>query len=296
MTSVGKLNLLSVPIGHLGDITIRAKEVLTSATLFAVEDSRVFKKLLMGLGISMEGKKIYSFHDHTPEKSISLFIDYLKRGEDLYLVSDAGSPVISDPAYPLIRRVLDSGFEIKTVPGVSSLITALELSGLPPFPMHFFGFFPRTKEKRKQVAKMLQEVSGTSIFFESPQRVRETMDELYDQLRVDGVKTKFVIARELTKKFESVYRFSGEEGEWNRVKDEIVYKGEFVVLIHRDNEGIGAVFEQNSGVVREELTQIALRILQEGGKPKLIAELLSSILRRDKKEIYDLMVSLSKKA
>ncbi|MBP9673455.1 MAG: hypothetical protein KBD63_00005, partial [Bacteriovoracaceae bacterium] len=120
-TTHGKLILLTTPIGNLQDLTGRVKEVLEKGIYFACEDTRTFKDLLGHLGISLSDKKLYAFHDHSQEESSQKFLDILQTGENLYVVSDAGSPVVSDPAYPLIKAVLKAGFEIDTYAGVSSV-------------------------------------------------------------------------------------------------------------------------------------------------------------------------------
>lgn len=145
---LSELTLVTLPIGNSGDITLRALEALKSGKTFYAEDTRVFKDLLGNLGISLQDKFIDSFHDQSVGK-IDVIVSKIKNGESIYLVSDAGSPMVSDPAYPLLKRLLEEGIEIKTLPGVTAVITALELSGLPPHPFHFWGFLARGKGEKK---------------------------------------------------------------------------------------------------------------------------------------------------
>ena len=155
---MSELTLVTLPIGNTGDITRRALAALESGRTFYAEDTRVFKDLLNSLGISFQDKFIDSFHDQSVGK-IDVIVGKIKNGESVYLVSDAGSPMVSDPAYPLLKRLLEEGIEIKTLPGVTAVITALELSGLPPHPFHFWGFLARGKGEKKDFFKGLNRVS-----------------------------------------------------------------------------------------------------------------------------------------
>lgn len=188
---------------------------------------------------------------------------------DLYVASEAGSPIISDPAYPLVQLAYERGIKVESYSGVSSPVMALELSGLPPIPFQFHGFLPRESGKR---IKIFESVGyGTHIFFEAPTRVEETLDEL--------AKTKpdceLVIVRELSKKFEQVVRLKAHE--WSEKKKEVTFKGEFVFLFHN---------KELSGGTSRETIQLAQEILASGASPKQIAKLLSTILDRSTKEIY----------
>ena len=265
---MGKIILLNTPIGNLGDLTPRVLEALKSGHLFAAEDTRVFKDLLGHLGISIAGKKILSLHDQSEGTQVIRLLE-LARHEDLYVTSDAGSPVISDPAYPLITAALKEGFKLESFSGVSSPVMALELSGLPPMPFHFHGFLPREKGKKNKAFDSLNH--GTNIFFEAPTRIEETMDLLQDEYADFQV----VLVRELSKKFEQVVRLKA--GEWATVKKEVMMKGEFVLLIHQPQE---------SRASTTGLTQLAQEILAKGPAPKALAKLLAEILDRPTKEIY----------
>jgi len=159
---VGKIILLNTPIGNLGDLTPRVLEALKTGRVFAVEDTRVFKELLNHLEITLEGKNIFSFHDQSNPKEIERLLE-LATQQDLYLVSDAGSPIISDPAYPIVSNARKAAIEIDSYSGVSSPIMALELSGLPPMPFTFHGFLPRDKGPKENIFLTLNR--GTHIFF-----------------------------------------------------------------------------------------------------------------------------------
>ena len=142
------LTLVTLPIGNINDITLRALEALKSGEIFYAEDTRVFKDLLRNLGIEYQHKFIDSFHDQSIGK-IEQILKKIEEGNQVYLVSDAGSPAISDPAYPLIKELVQKNISISTLPGVTSVVTALELSGLPPHPFHFWGFIGRKLCKKQ---------------------------------------------------------------------------------------------------------------------------------------------------
>ncbi len=265
---MGKIILLNTPIGNLGDVTGRVAEALKSGTTFAVEDTRVFRELLNHLGVSVLGKKIFSLHDQSGEGQVERLLEVLE-STDLYVASEAGSPIISDPAYPLILGAYARGFTVESFSGVSAPIMALELSGLPPIPFQFHGFLPRESGKR---LRFFREVGyGTHIFFEAPTRVEETLGELCGERPLAEV----CVVRELSKKFEQVVRFKGSS--WEAVKASVTFRGEFVVLFYNP-ESLGT----SSG----ELRGLAEEILTTGANPKLLAKLLAEILDRPTKEIY----------
>ncbi len=266
---VGKIILLNTPIGNLSDLTPRVLDALRAGEEFAVEDTRVFRELLNHLGITVSGKRIQSLHDQSESGQIQKLLE-LARSRDLYVASEAGSPIVSDPAYPLVLAAYENGIEVESYSGVSSPIMALELSGLPPIPFHFHGFLPRETSKR---AKAFNETNyGTHIFFEAPTRVEETMDELA-QLHPEF---SIALVRELSKKFQQVVRFKARE--WESKKKEVTFKGEFIILIHRESK-----ITQMMG---EDLRDLAQEILTKNSGPKNLAKLLGLILDRPTKEIY----------
>jgi 16S rRNA (cytidine1402-2'-O)-methyltransferase len=265
---VGKIILLNTPIGNLGDITPRVSEAMKLGTTFAVEDTRVFKDLLNHLGISVHGKRIFSLHDQSENEQVGKLIEMALR-EDLYVASEAGSPIISDPAYPLVLAAYEVGIQVESYSGVSSPIMALELSGLPPIPFQFHGFLPRETGKRE---KIFREVGyGTHIFFEAPTRVEETLDEL-SRIHPEA---DLAIVRELSKKFEQVMKLKA--GQWPEKKSDMTFKGEFVFLFHNK--------ESKSGMSTE-AKEIAQEIVATGATPKQLSKLLGLILDRPTKEIY----------
>jgi 16S rRNA (cytidine1402-2'-O)-methyltransferase len=263
---VGKIILLNTPIGNLGDVTSRVKEALQEGEFFAVEDTRMFKDLLNLLGVSLSGKRIISFHDHSKPEEIDWLLDQAKE-KDLYLASDAGSPMISDPAYPLIKRAYERDIEVDSYSGVSAPIMALELSGLPPIPFHFHGFFPREKGSKEKIFEALD--TGTHIFFEAPTRVEETLDI------ASHFNFEIAVVRELSKKFQQTYRFHSKD--WKSHQHELTYKGEFVLLFYQ---------KDSKKALDKELTNLAQEIYEKGATPKQLSKLLSQLLDIPTKDIY----------
>lgn len=266
---MGKLFLVTLPIGNMEDLSPRARTALSSGGHFFVEDTRVFKDRVSRAGIDVQFKTLFSFHDQDRSK-LAQALELLKSGEDVHLASDAGSPLISDPAFPMVREVLEAGFEIETLPGPNSVVTALELSGLPPHPFHFHGFLPKENEKKKQDFEAYSTLGGTHIFFESPHRILETA-ELLSNLMPN---TDIVLAKELTKTYQTVHRFKGSE--WDQVKGEVVNKGEFVLLFHSKG---------GSNKSGGKMIKLAQDVLEKPNNKKL-SKLLSEILGEGAKEIY----------
>ena len=222
---MGKLILLGLPIGNLNDLTHQAKEALTHGKNYIVEDTRSFGRLLSLLNIKREDKKFISFHDHSDERKIEYLLQKLKEGETWYLASEAGSPVISDPGYPLIKKALANGYQVESHPGISSVIVALELSGLPPVPFYFHGFLPR-KTQAKQNLFMALPFNKTHICFEGKSRIEATLlllSEIHPSAQI-------ALCRELTKKYQQVYRFVAKD--FHHQQKTISYKGEFVLLFY----------------------------------------------------------------
>jgi 16S rRNA (cytidine1402-2'-O)-methyltransferase len=264
--------LVTTPIGNHSDLSEHARQVLTNTELIFCEDTRVFKSLARMISLDYSSKRIESFHDHSSEARLDSILEQAKE-QDICFVSDAGSPIVSDPAYPLVTRALELGVEVKSISGICSPIVALELSGLPPIPFHFHGFFARDKGKKNKDFEMVAEVYGTHIFFEGVSRVIQTTKDiaaLYPDFDM-------VLARELTKEYESVYRFKGREFE--DVIPQIVQKGEFILLINnpvKDNVKMDG-----------DLKKIAQEIIDKGAKPKLLSKLLAGITGANAKDIYN---------
>ena len=220
----GRIVLVPTPIGNLGDITLRALEVLKSADRIACEDTRRSGILLSHHGIS--GKPLVALHEHNEARKAPDLVAAAKAGEMIAFVSDAGMPGVSDPGYRLVQACLDAGVDFEVIPGPSAVLTALIGSGLPCHAFRFGGFLSVKTGKRRTAMKQALESGETGIFFESPHRIVSTLEiltEIAPQARI-------CVARELTKKFETYHRgTSAEVLEWFKVHGA---KGEMVILMN----------------------------------------------------------------
>lgn len=268
------LTLLTLPIGNPQDITLRGLDELKNKAFFLAEDTREFVKLLRHYGIETSEKTIDSFHDHSSDKLDSL-IQKIKNGQAVTLVSEAGSPIISDPAFPLVRAALARGITVHSLPGVSSVLVALELSGLPPHPLHFFGFLPREEERIRELFEQCSRQKGVHLFFESPHRMEKSLQVL-ERFFPD---TELAVARELTKTFETVYRFKASE----LPEVDIRYQGEFVLCCDFSQTPVTETAKE------KKLRELAEEILTEGAGAKRLSKLLSEITGQAPKEIYRIL-------
>lgn len=227
MGMIGILYIVATPIGNLSDITLRALEVLKSVDLVLCEDTRVTKKLLTHFDISTPTK---SFHQHSGAKIYREVRELLEEGKNLALVSDAGTPGISDPGNTLVNYLVgvDKAVQIIPIPGPSAVISALSVSGFPTDKFVFLGFPPHKKGR----AKYFEQVAAaeyTTVFYESSHRIKKTLVELQNILEQNGAlnDNEVCIGREITKKFETFYR-----GTINDIIDSpMPDKGEFVVMV-----------------------------------------------------------------
>ena len=221
---MAKLYIVSTPIGNMEDITLRALETLRNVDLILAEDTRQTKKLLSHYKIE---KPITSFHEHNEEVKAAQITEKIKSGDKIALVSDAGTPLISDPGFKLIRQLISNGVEVESIPGVSSVITALTSSGLPPDQFLFIGYLPKKLGKMDKTLDFIEAVTSqkatTIIFFESPYRLAKTLKILADKFPEKEV----VVAREMTKLHEEFIR-----GKTTTVsKMTITAKGEVTLLL-----------------------------------------------------------------
>ena len=223
------LFLVPTPIGNLADITERAKETLSSVDLIACEDTRTTQKLLGLLAIKTEASFV-SYHEYNADKMRPILLEKLSDEKNIALVSDAGTPLISDPGYRLVRDVLDSGFAVVPLPGANAVLPALQLSGLASDRFLFNGFLPSKKSARKTELETLKDVPATLIFYESPHRVIETLTDI---LEILGDRQSALV-RELTKKFEESRRGLVSEL-LNYYQENGEPKGEVVLLVARTN-------------------------------------------------------------
>jgi 16S rRNA (cytidine1402-2'-O)-methyltransferase len=219
------LYIVATPIGNLGDVTRRAIEVLEQADIVAAEDTRRTGQLLASLGLR---RRLLAYHEHSTEAAGRRILDAVRDGQCVALVSDAGTPTISDPGYRLVRSVQDAGQAVVPIPGACALIAALSASGLPSDRFSFGGFLPPKREARRQRLLQLASREGTHIFYEAPHRLRESLEDMVECL---GAGREAALARELTKRFETLRRAPlGELLAWVRGDDDQA-RGEVVLLL-----------------------------------------------------------------
>lgn len=222
---MGVLYVVATPIGNLEDISKRALDTLKNVSYIYCENIRTTKKLLARYDITTQCR---TFNSRSGEKTIREVIDDLKKSEDVALVSDAGTPTISDPGVRLVRAVLESGQgSVVTIPGASALLSALSISGAPASSFVFFGFLPKKKGRQSIFEEIAQE-EKTCVLYESPHRITKTLSSLEKHLEVDK---EVVIARELTKIYESVVRGSAQTVREYFENNPQKCKGEFVIII-----------------------------------------------------------------
>ena len=216
------LYLVATPIGNLEDITLRALRTLKECDLVAAEDTRRTGQLLKHFGISKPLVSCFQFNESKRSEQI---LERLGRGERVALVSDAGSPGISDPGERVVKSALTAGYRVESVPGPCALVAALTASGLPTDEFHFIGFLPHKSGQRRKQLEALKSLAATLVLYESPYRVGKLLDELAEVVPERQV----VLARELTKRFEEFLR--GRPAELRRLIEGRALKGEFVVIV-----------------------------------------------------------------
>ena len=228
MSNRGKLFVVATPIGNLQDISFRAVETLKKVNCIFAEDTRTSKKLINYYDIDT---KLYSYHDHSSEKEIARLLDILKDHKVVALISDAGTPTISDPGYSLIRQCINEGIDVIPIPGASALTAAISASGLPSDAFTFIGFLP-TKKGRKKKISSLENLDMTIVLFESPHRLIKTLNQLKEALGERPI----VVARELTKLYEEIIRGNFSSAiEFFEAKK---IKGEIVIMIGKNDDRI----------------------------------------------------------
>jgi 16S rRNA (cytidine1402-2'-O)-methyltransferase len=275
------LYICATPIGNLEDITLRVLRVLKEVDLIAAEDTRVTRKLLSYFEIST---RITSYHEHNEVAKGVEIIKILKRGHSVALVSDAGMPGISDPGHRLIAKCIEEGIPIEPLPGASSLVTALVVSGLPTDGFVFQGFMSRRKGERTRQLNELMACRKTAIIFESPYRLAATLKDI---AAIDS-RRPTVIARELTKKFEEVIRGTAAEL-YNRITERPV-KGEIVLLIGALDE---PVLSAKADISEETMRDEVLKRINEGLSKKEAISAVARDYRIEKRRVYNATIKKS---
>ena len=270
------LYIVATPSGNLGDMVPRAVEILQSVDLIAAEDTRHSAPLLQHFNIRTA---TMAYHDHSDEAALARIGKCLQRGGSVALISDAGTPLISDPGYRLLRWAHERGWRVIPIPGPCALTAALSVAGLPTDRFRFEGFLPAKQVGRRRALEQLAAEPATLVFYEAPHRV---LDSLRDMRDVFGGERLAVIARELTKAFETILRGPLEQLVEQVAADSNQRRGELVVLV----EGAPA----RQGDVTPEVAQL-LELLAAELPPKKAAAIVSQWAGLRKKDLYDYLVS-----
>ena len=225
----GTLHIVATPIGNLEDITYRAVRILGEVDIIACEDTRQTRKLLERYGIS---KPLVSYHEHNEAARSEELLGDLLAGKSIALVSDAGTPLIADPGYRLVERAREQGVAVSPIPGPSALLAALSASGLPTDSFHFSGFLPYKKGRRRRLLEQLKSLASTLVFYETPHRILETLEDVAEVLGPRQV----VLAREITKLHEEFLRGTAAELR-DALRTRPSIKGEFTLMIRKEQLG-----------------------------------------------------------
>lgn len=249
----GVLHVVATPLGNDADLSDRARDVLSLADAVLAEDTRRTGLLLQRMGLPK--KKFVSFHDHNEEKRIPAVLESLERGERLALVSDAGTPLLSDPGYRLVRACREAGYRVVPVPGPCAPVVALSACGLPPLPFTFLGFLPRKASQQKKLLRAHRDTGATLVLFERKSRLQDTLAVAREVLG----EREYCVARELTKDFEEFILGNLERPE-PRMGE---LKGEITLVI-------GPAQGQDR-TTEEDMAELLHEESRGGGKPKQIA-------------------------
>ncbi len=225
LETAGKLYIVPTPIGNLDDITLRALDVLKQVDVIAAEDTRHSRKLMQHYQIDT---RLIALHEHNESQKAQQVIEKLKEGVNMALISDAGTPLISDPGYHLVNACREAGMNVIPLPGACAAITALSASGLPTDSFVFYGFLPAKGQAKADKIQALEAVTATAVFYESPRRVLDTVSQIAELL---GSERGVVLARELTKTFESYFSGSAAEAKEWLEQDDNHQRGEFVLMV-----------------------------------------------------------------
>ena len=268
----GSLYIVSTPIGNLDDITFRAIEVLNKVDICASEDTRVSAILFRKYQIKT---KLTSYHKFSEKSKVDDLIGYMKSGKNIALISDAGTPLISDPGHFLVDAAIKNKIRIIPIPGVTSLIPALTVSGFNLDNFTFYGFFPRKLKDKRDLMKKISLSTSPSVLFESGRRLEKLFDSLLEELEEN---CQILVAREITKMHETFYRGSLHNIKEILSESEFGLKGEFVIVI----DGTAKIKKSN---ISEDDSRI-LDILMDKLDNKLALEIGSEILNKKRNQLY----------
>ncbi len=272
------LYVVATPIGNLEDITLRALRVLREVDLIAAEDTRQTRKLLARYDIDT---RVTSYHENNERTKADALVGRLEAGESIALVSDAGTPTISDPGYHLIRAAAEKGVAVTPVPGVSAAVAALSVCGLATDRFVFQGFLPARQGKRRETLRQLQGDDRTLVFYEAPHRIREALADMGEVLGDRAA----VVGRELTKVHEELLR--GRLSQLAGELEETPARGEFVIVV----EGRG----ETPGVDEETLRAEIGKLLEAGRSANDVAKLIAQTFSLVKRDVYRLVLEVAKR-
>lgn len=278
MTETGTLYVVATPIGNLGDITQRAIATLQQVDAIAAEDTRHTVGLLRHLGIS---KPLLAVHEHNEQQSAQGLIKRLQAGESIALVTDAGTPAVSDPGALVVQAVRQAGLGVVPIPGVSAVITALSAAGIAQPGFYFEGFLPASGSQRRKRLEVLKALPTTLVFYEAPHRIVECVTDMANVL---GGHRQLTLARELTKTFETIHTCSLVEAIAWLQADPNQQRGEFVLLVHAD-------IQEKAEGLDEETLRILQRLLQELPLKQAVA-LATDITGQKKNELYEAALAI----
>lgn len=262
------LYVIATPIGNLDDITARARRTISELHYFLVEDTREFAKLCEQLGIETHGKKVHSYAAHNMARSTEIGLEWLASGESVGVLTDRGTPAISDPGALIVQRAHQSGYKVVPIPGASAVTALVSASGLVDTQWVFLGFLPREQSARAEIFLKMKEMRLAFVFFESPKRIRETMQHLQSCLDVGDV----TLGRELTKFFEEIRRVSLRDLSIQSLEE----LGEYAVLWAPGEKVMEPV--QDKKLLDE---AIGLRLATDREWSKRVADLCPSISASD---------------
>jgi len=275
----GRLQVVATPIGNIGDLSTRAREALESADLVAAEDTRHTQALLQAIGVS---RPLVSLHAYNEAQRVPDLLARLEAGENVALVSDAGTPLLSDPGFELVSSAANAGIEVLAVPGPSAITTALAVAGLPTSRFCFEGFLPsRERERRAELARLAHE-PRTLVFFEAPHRIADTLSDLVEEF---GAQRRAVVARELTKAYESIYRGTLSELAAQARGDANFQRGEITLVVHGAPEA--------TSIVDPQLLRRAVELLSKELPPSRAAAIAAQLTGATRNEAYALATRLS---
>jgi 16S rRNA (cytidine1402-2'-O)-methyltransferase len=276
--ATGTLYVVSTPIGNLKDITYRAVETLKESDYIIAEDTRVTMKLLNHYGIT---SKLISYHKFNEKEREHEIISLLKDGVKISLVSDAGTPLLSDPGFNIVRACVDSGIRVETIPGASSILSAVVLSGFDPGRFVFYGFLERTEKAKSEELEKIKRSGYITVVFESPNRIRETLLEINRVMPGAEV----AVVKEITKIHEQVYR--GKAAEVAAAIPEDALRGEFVVVMAQ-------YAEKDAAISREDVEKTLLELIGDGMSMSGAVKEAAKIFNLPKNDIYKISTKLKK--